>query len=75
MDVTLPKWGMTMQEATVEKWLVAEGDAVVEGQPLVTVGTDKVDADVESPITGTVTRIVAADGDVVPVGGTLAVVE
>jgi pyruvate/2-oxoglutarate dehydrogenase complex dihydrolipoamide acyltransferase (E2) component len=35
MEVLLPKWGMTMQEATISRWLVADGDHVSEGQPLV----------------------------------------
>lgn len=75
MDVTLPKWGVTMQEATVEEWLVSIGDVVTQGQPLVRIGTDKVDTDVEAPVAGTVTALMASEGDVVPVGGILAVID
>jgi pyruvate dehydrogenase E2 component (dihydrolipoamide acetyltransferase) len=72
MDVTLPKWGMTMQEAVIGEWLVAVGDQVVEGQPIVTVESDKVDADVESPGAGTLTEIVVPEGETAEVGAVIA---
>lgn len=72
MDVTLPKWGMTMQEAVIGEWLVAVGDPVVEGQPIVTVESDKVDADVEAPGTGTLTEIVVPEGETAEVGAVIA---
>ena len=72
MDVTLPKWGMTMQEAVVASWLVAVGDAVTEGQPIATVESDKVEAEVESPGTGTVAEILVAAGDTAEVGAVIA---
>ena len=72
MDVVLPKWGMTMQEAVVGEWLVAVGDEVTEGQPLVTVESDKVDADVESPGSGTVTEILVGEGETAEVGAVIA---
>jgi pyruvate/2-oxoglutarate dehydrogenase complex dihydrolipoamide acyltransferase (E2) component len=72
MDVTLPKWGMTMQEATVSEWLVAVGDAVTEGQPIVRIESDKVEADVESPGNGTVSEIVVAEGEDAEVGSVIA---
>src|SRR3954447_15678834 len=62
MDVTLPKWGMTMQEATISEWLVTVGDAVTEGQPIVRIESDKVEADVEAPGNGTVSEIVVGGG-------------
>lgn len=68
MDVVLPKWGMSMQAAVIAEWLVAVGDQIVEGQPLVRVETDKVDTDVESPGTGTLVEILVPDGDTVDVG-------
>jgi pyruvate/2-oxoglutarate dehydrogenase complex dihydrolipoamide acyltransferase (E2) component len=72
MDITLPKWGMTMQEATISEWLVAVGDTVTEGQPIVRVESDKVDADVESPGAGTLTEIVVPEGETAEVGAVIA---
>jgi pyruvate/2-oxoglutarate dehydrogenase complex dihydrolipoamide acyltransferase (E2) component len=75
MDITLPKWGMTMQEATISEWLVAVGDSVTEGQPIVRVESDKVDAEVESPGAGTLAEIVVPDGDTAEVGAVLGRLE
>jgi 2-oxoglutarate dehydrogenase E2 component (dihydrolipoamide succinyltransferase) len=72
MDVVLPKWGMTMQEAVIGEWMVAVGDEVTEGQPLVTVESDKVDADVESPAAGTVAEILVPTGETAEVGAVIA---
>ncbi len=68
----LPKWGMTMQEAVVGEWLVAVGDEVTEGQPLVTVESDKVDADVESPGSGVIAEILVPAGETAEVGAVIA---
>jgi len=72
MDVTMPKWGMTMQEADIGEWLVAVGDTVTEGQPLVRVESDKVDAEVESPAAGTVVELLVAEGESAEVGSVIA---
>lgn len=72
MDVTMPKWGMSMQEGLLTEWLVAVGDTVSEGQPLATVETEKVDAEVESPIAGTVIELLAEAGAEVEVGTVIA---
>jgi pyruvate/2-oxoglutarate dehydrogenase complex dihydrolipoamide acyltransferase (E2) component len=75
MDVILPKWGMTMQEATIVRWLKAVGDRVEKDEPLVEVETDKVEVAVEAPVGGTLSRRAVSIGDVVPVGELLAVIE
>jgi pyruvate dehydrogenase E2 component (dihydrolipoamide acetyltransferase) len=75
VDVLLPKWGVTMQEATIEEWLVNEGQQVEAGQPLVRIGTDKVDTEVESPAAGVLRSIRVPEGDVAPVGAVLAVID
>ena len=75
MNVILPKWGVTMQEATIEEWLVAEGQLVSEGQPIVRIGTDKVDTEVAAPAAGVLRSIVVAEGEVAPVGAVLAVID
>jgi pyruvate dehydrogenase E2 component (dihydrolipoamide acetyltransferase) len=72
MDVTLPKWGMTMQEGTIAAWLVSVGDAVKEGDPIATVETEKVDADVEAPSSGVLEEIVVDAGSTVGVGSVIA---
>jgi pyruvate dehydrogenase E2 component (dihydrolipoyllysine-residue acetyltransferase) len=75
VDVILPKWGMTMQEATIVEWLKSEGETVQQGEPLVEVETDKVEVAIEAPITGTLIRQAAAVGDIVAVGQPVAVIE
>jgi len=72
MDVLLPKWGMSMQEGVISSWLVAVGDQVVEGQPLATVETEKVEAEVEAAASGTVTEILVGEGETADVGSVIA---
>jgi pyruvate/2-oxoglutarate dehydrogenase complex dihydrolipoamide acyltransferase (E2) component len=71
-EVELPKWGMTMQDAVIIEWLVAVGDAVTQGQEMVIVSTNKVEASVESPVDGTVTEILVELEETVEVGTVLA---
>ena len=71
-EVELPKWGMTMQDAIIIEWLVAVGDSVTQGQELVIVSTNKVEASVESPVDGTVTEILVELEETVEVGTVLA---
>jgi len=72
IGVELPALGESVVEGTVSRWLVSVGDRVETDQPLVEVTTDKVDAEIPSPGAGVVVEILAAEGDVVPVGGALA---
>ena len=72
MDITMPKWGMSMQEGVLIEWAVAVGDQVAEGQPLASVETEKVDAEIESPADGTVSEILVQAGETVEVGTVIA---
>ena len=74
LEFRLPKLGMSMVEGTVEEWLVSEGDAVSEGQEIVSVSTDKVDNALIAPSGGVVSRIHVPAGETVPVGTLLAVI-
>jgi pyruvate/2-oxoglutarate dehydrogenase complex dihydrolipoamide acyltransferase (E2) component len=74
-EVTMPKYGMTMQEGTISGWEVAAGDHVEEGQPLAGVSTEKVDEDIEAPVSGTVTEILVEQGETVEVGTVLCRIE
>ena len=75
IDVTMPQMGESVVEGTITKWLVKEGDVVIEDQPLVEISTDKVDTEIPSPGAGRIAKIVAAEGQTLPVGATLAVIE
>jgi len=75
IDVTMPQMGESVVEGTITKWLVKEGDVVIEDQPLVEISTDKVDTEIPSPGAGRIAKLVAAEGQTLPVGATLAVIE
>src|ERR1700682_3822705 len=72
MQVTLPEMGESVTAGTVAKWLKQPGDPVREGEALVEVTTDKVDAEVPAPATGTLTKILAEAGKTIAVGAPLA---
>jgi 2-oxoglutarate dehydrogenase E2 component (dihydrolipoamide succinyltransferase) len=70
----MPALGESVTEGTVTRWLKAEGDDVEVDEPLLEVSTDKVDTEIPSPVAGKLTKILAAEDEVVPVGGELAVI-
>ncbi|HEV2752655.1 MAG TPA: 2-oxo acid dehydrogenase subunit E2, partial [Solirubrobacteraceae bacterium] len=72
VEVVLPAMGESVTEGTVLEWLKREGDRVTADETLVEVSTDKVDAEVPAPTGGTLVRIHAAEGALVPVGALLA---
>ncbi len=74
-ELKLPDIGEGVAEGEILKWLVKEGDQIKEEQPLVEVMTDKVNVQIPSPWTGTVTKILAGEGDVVKVGQTIVVID
>ena len=75
MDLRLPDIGEGIAEGEILKWLVNEGQKVTEEQPLVEVMTDKVNVQIPSPSAGTVSRILAKEGDVVKVGQVIVVID
>src|SRR5689334_6078412 len=72
VDVPVPEMGESVSEGTVLDWLVKVGDAVEKDQGLVEISTDKVDAELPSPVAGTVVEILAAPNDVVATGTVVA---
>ncbi|MHB1893750.1 MAG: multifunctional oxoglutarate decarboxylase/oxoglutarate dehydrogenase thiamine pyrophosphate-binding subunit/dihydrolipoyllysine-residue succinyltransferase subunit [Candidatus Dormibacteria bacterium] len=75
LAVTLPQMGESVTEGVVGAWRKQVGEQVVTGETLVEIQTDKIDAEVPAPESGQLVRIVAAEGDVVAVGGALAEIE
>lgn len=73
MPFTMPKLGATMTEGTVLRWLYQPGDWIAKGEPVVEIMTDKVNLEVESPMSGRLVKVLASDGDLLPVGTTLAI--
>src|SRR3954451_677918 len=68
VDVAVPDMGESVSEGTVLDWLVKVGDVVEKDQGLVEISTDKVDAELPSPVAGTIVEILAAPDDVVATG-------
>ena len=71
MEIKVPPLGESVSEATVAKWFVAEGEAIAKDQPLVELETEKVTLEVNAPVSGVLSKIVAPAGTNVPVGALL----
>jgi len=75
VQIQMPEMGESVTEGIVLEWHVAEGDFVSEGDTVVEVSTDKVDAEVPAPADGVITKLVAQVDEEVPVGAPLAEME
>ncbi|MBI1294175.1 dihydrolipoamide acetyltransferase [bacterium] len=73
-EVIMPALGMAQETGTLLRWLKKEGDAVVQGEPIMEIATDKVDVEIEASATGVLAQISAAEGDDVPVGQVIALI-
>jgi pyruvate dehydrogenase E2 component (dihydrolipoamide acetyltransferase) len=71
--ITMPKWGIEMQQGTITEWHAAPGAALAKGAPLLDVETEKIVNSVEAPVAGTLRRIVAETGSTESVGALIAV--
>jgi 2-oxoglutarate dehydrogenase E2 component (dihydrolipoamide succinyltransferase) len=73
-NVLIPKLGESIQEATITKLFVKQGDTVVEDDILFEIATDKVDSEIPSPVAGTIKEIRCAENDLIPVGQIVIVI-
>jgi pyruvate/2-oxoglutarate dehydrogenase complex dihydrolipoamide acyltransferase (E2) component len=73
-EFKLPDLGEGLTEGEIARWLVAEGQEVAEDDPLVEIQTDKTTVEIPSPAAGTVAKILAGEGEVVPVGTVIVVI-
>src|SRR5436189_176341 len=72
IELQMPQMGESVTEGTILEWHKQEGDFVEEGETVVEVSTDKVDAEVPAPASGTITKLLVGPDDVVQVGQALA---
>jgi pyruvate dehydrogenase E2 component (dihydrolipoamide acetyltransferase) len=75
VEMTLPKFGLTMQEANIVRWLKKEGETVNAGEALLEIETEKITCEVEAPSSGTVAKILYPEGATVPVSSVIAMIE
>jgi 2-oxoisovalerate dehydrogenase E2 component (dihydrolipoyl transacylase) len=73
--ITMPQLGETVTEGTVAQWLKSVGDSVDKYEDFVEVSTDKVNAGVPSPVTGTISELLVKEGETVATGTPIAVIE
>ncbi|MBC5810509.1 MAG: 2-oxo acid dehydrogenase subunit E2, partial [Candidatus Eremiobacteraeota bacterium] len=73
--ITMPQLGETVTEGTVAQWLKKVGDSVEKYESFVEVSTDKVNAEVPSPVSGVIREIIAQEGETVPTGAPIAIID
>ncbi|MGA8533180.1 MAG: biotin/lipoyl-containing protein, partial [Candidatus Tumulicola sp.] len=73
--ITMPQLGETVTEGTVAQWLKKIGDPVEKYEAFVEVSTDKVNAEVPSPVTGTIREVLVKEGETVATGTPIAVID
>ena len=71
-NVIMPALEMAQETGKILRWLKAEGASVAKGEPIMEIETDKVTVEIEAPATGTLANVTAHQGDVIPVGQTIA---
>lgn len=72
--LTIPKWGLTMEEGTIASWLMNEGDEVEVGSELVEIETDKIAQVLESSVAGILRRIIGEEGEDYPVKALIGII-
>ena len=73
--ITMPQLGETVTEGTVAQWLKQPGDSVEKYEAFVEVSTDKVNAEVPSPVTGIIRELIVKEGETVPTGAPIAIID
>ena len=72
VDVVMPKMGESIMEGTILEWYKKVGDSIEKDETLLEIGTDKVDSEIPSPASGTISEILANPNDIVDIGKVIA---
>ncbi len=72
--IIMPKQGLQMTEGMISTWLVEEGQPVKEGEPLFEMETDKLAITIDAAVSGTLLKILAEEGEIIPVADPIAVI-
>lgn len=75
VQVQIPQLGQTKLVVTIEEWMVEEGDHIEKGESLYELSNEKLSQEIESPVTGTVTKLLVAKGDKVNPGDIVAEIQ
>ena len=71
-DVFMPKFGMTMQEGEVVKWVKKEGDVVNKGDVIAEIMSEKITNNLEAQVSGTIETIIIKEGESAKIGSVIA---
>lgn len=74
-NLVVPSLGNEITEAIVVEWLKKPGERVAIGEPVVMIGTPKLNLEVESPVSGTIAELLKKVDEIVDIGATLATIE
>ena len=72
--IIMPKQGLQMTEGMISTWLIEEGQPVKEGEPLFEMETDKLAITIDAAVSGTLLKILAEEGEIIPVADPIAVI-
>ena len=75
VEVQIPNLGQSGMDVKLERWFVQEGETIAKGSPLYELSNEKLTQEVESPATGTLSKILVGEGEMAPVGTIIAHIE
>lgn len=73
-EIRIPKIGMSATEMILSEWMFGDGEAVVQGDVIYTIETDKTTTEIEAPVGGTL-RIMGSEGETYPIGTLVGTIE
>lgn len=76
VEVTLPKWGLTMETGILAKWRKQVGERVTQGEVIADVETEKITSELEAPVNGVLSKILVEEGtEDIEVGTVLCIID